>query len=103
MRRDNSAAVISRPTVAISTVGDVIFPRVTKVAGSATTAPAFFSPRKAKNTPIPAVSAIFSCSGIARTIACRAPSSESSTKIPPEMNTAPSAVCHGIFCPSTTV
>ncbi len=76
---------------------------MTNVAGFATMAPAFFRPMNARNIPIPAVTANLSGFGIARTTAWRTPSTESSTKSTPEMNTAPSAVCHGIFCPSTTV
>ena len=57
----------------------------------------------ARNIPIPAVTANLSAFGMARTTACRTPITESSTNSTPEMNTAPSAVCQGIFCPSTTV
>ena len=52
---------------------------------------------------MPAVTANFSAFGIARTTACRTPSTENTTNSAPETNTAPSAVCHGIFWPSTTV
>ncbi len=84
-------------------MGDVSGPSVTKVAGLAATAPALRRPRKARNIPMPAVTAYLRALGIARTTACRAPSSESATNSAPEMNTAPSAVCQGIFWPSTTV
>ena len=52
---------------------------------------------------MPAVVAYLRWLGIARTIAWRTPSSERMTKMQPEIATAPSAVCHGIFWPSTTV
>ncbi len=92
-----------KPTTAISTPGDVIEPSVTNVSGLASTAPQFFSPRNARNMPMPAVTEYFRWLGIARTTACRAPMIARITKIAPEIATAPSAVCHGIFWPSTTV
>ncbi len=95
----------TKPKIAISTGAEPsgLELQVTSVAGFATMAPAFLKPMNAKNIPIPAVTANFKWLGIARTTACRAPMSERITNSAPEINTAPSAVCHGIFCPSTTV
>ena len=44
---------------------------------------------------MPAVIANFRPSGMARTIACRAPTTLRITNSTPEMKTAPRAVCHG--------
>ena len=41
--------------------------------------------------------------GIASTISWRTPTTVSNKKMTPEMNTQPSAVCHGTFMPFTTV
>ena len=44
---------------------------------------------------MPAVMANLRLSGMALTIACRAPATLSTTNSTPETNTAPRAVCHG--------
>ncbi len=76
-------------------VGWVNEPNPIRVASLVTTMPAARNPRNARKAPIPAVIANFSPSGIARTMACRAPITLKITNSAPEMNTAPSAVCQG--------
>ena len=90
-----STAVPSSPMIASHAVGVVSEPRPTRVASLATTMPADLKPRKARKAPMPAVIANFRLSGIALTMACRAPATLRMTNSAPEMNTAPSAVCHG--------
>ena len=102
-RRTNSTAVRMRPTIAISAALEANDPSVTNVAGLVMTRPAFLSPMKARNIPMPAVTEYLRWCGTARTIAWRTPSTERRMKMQPEIATAPSAVCHGIFCPRTTV
>lgn len=96
-------AVMSRPTIATQAVGLPSEPRVTIVASFGTTIPAVRSPRNARNVPMPAVIASLRLMGIAMTIALRAPMTLRTTNSTPEMNTAPSAVCHGTPIPCTTV
>ena len=52
---------------------------------------------------MPAVMANFRLIGMARTMARRAPTTLRMTNNAPEMNTAPSAVCHGYPRAPTTV
>ena len=70
-------------------------PRPTRAASLPTTIPAFRKPRKARNAPMPAVMANYRPSGMARTMARRAPIMLRITNSTPEMKTAPSAVCQG--------
>ncbi len=89
-----STAVPIRPRMASQAVGLVSEPRPTRVASLMTTMPADLKPRNARKAPIPAVMANFRLSGMALTMACRAPATLSTTNSTPEMKTAPSAVCH---------
>ena len=84
-----SAAVTNRPMMASHAVGLRRSPRPTRVASLLTTIPALRKPRNARNAPIPAVMANFRLSGIARTMARRAPITLRTTNSTPEMNTAP--------------
>ena len=93
--RYNNTAVMIRPMIASHAVGAVSEPRPIRVASLATTIPALRNPKKARKAPMPAVIANLSPSGMARTIACRAPITLKITNRAPEMKTAPSAVCHG--------
>ena len=89
--------------MASQAVGLVSAPRPMRVASLATTMPALRKPRKARNAPMPAVIANFRPSGIARTMACRAPITLRITNSAPEMKTAPRAVCQGYPMAPTTV
>ena len=79
--------------MASQAIGSVSEPSPTRVASLATTMPADLKPRKARKAPMPAVIANFRLSGIALTIACRAPATLNTTNRTPEMKTAPRAVC----------
>ena len=63
--RTNKIPVIIRPKIASKTLGSVILPKASVVAGFATTMPAFKRPIKAINKPIPALVAALSGAGIA--------------------------------------
>ena len=89
---NQSTAVTAKPKTAMSAGAAPNDPSATNVAGFGTTKPQFFNPMNAKNAPMPAVTAYLSGSGMARTTAWRAPTSDSATKMTPETNTAPSAV-----------
>ena len=82
--------VMTRPAKARRTVGEAKLPRPTVVAAdfSPTTIPAFTKPMIAMNKPIPAEIAFFKSSGIALTIAVRAPVTVSRMKMIPAINTA---------------
>ena len=100
MRRTSSTAVKSSPKTAISTGGSRHHdPSVTNVSGvRASTAPAFLSPRNARNIPMPTVTENFKWFGIARTRGLPgADDGQNHEDRPPEIATAPSAVCHRIF------
>ena len=98
-----STAIVSRPNSASSAPGALRLPSATKVAGSATMMPAFFSPMKPMNSPIPPATAENRCGGITATISCRAPVNVSSRNAHPEMNTQPSAIGQGTPMCWTTV
>ncbi len=97
------AAMMTRPASASSAVGLERSPRVTIVAGSALTMPAFCSPMKAMKRPMPAATALNRGRGIAPTISRRTPETVSSRNSTPDRKTQPSAVCHGTPMPLTTV
>ncbi len=90
VRSPSATTVPSAPSVAI-------------VVGSGTTMPAFLSPMKAMNSPMPAPTAILSWWGIALMIAPRTPVNASSRNSTPDTKVAASAVSHGMPNPSTTV
>ena len=71
----------------------VSLPWVTRVAGWATTMPAFLSAISARNRPMPAAIAILSDIGMALTIHSRIGSTLMMKKMTPEMKTQPSATC----------
>ena len=76
---------------------------VTSVDGLATMIPALRSPMSAMNKPMPTATAAYSSNGIADTIICRTPAAVKIRNATPDRNTAPSAVCHGMPIPFTTV
>ena len=81
--------------MAASTTGGLCrSPSVTRVAGDATTMPALFKAMIARNMPMPTTMAVRMDCGMPRTISSRSPSSVMARNKQPEMNTAPSAVCH---------
>ncbi len=97
-----NAAVTTMPNTA-SRVDEVDrSPRATRVASSFTTMPAFCSPMKAMNRPMPALTASFSGIGIELMIASRTPVTASSRNTSPDTNVAASAVSHGTPSPITT-
>ena len=100
--RRSSVTISRKPNTAISACGLCRSPAVTMVAGLATTRPALFSAISARNRPMPTVMAVRSECGMPLTIISRNPSTLTSTNRQPEMNTAPSADCHGTPIPSTT-
>ena len=102
-RHADSAAIKIKPNIASSVFLSRRLPSVTIVAGLGTTMPALRSPIIAMNRPIPAATAAYSSFGIASTINWRMPASVRIRNATPERNTAPSAVCHGIPIPLTTV
>ncbi len=102
-RRTISASVSKIPTQATCTEGSAKFPRLTNVAGFATTSFALRNPTNAMNIPIPPAVACFNPSGIPFTICSRTRVTVSSTNSTPEKNTAPSAVGHGTCIPMQTV
>ncbi|EKD84175.1 MAG: hypothetical protein ACD_39C00202G0001 [uncultured bacterium] len=63
--------------------------------------PADLSANRQRKSPIPAATPSLTQCGIALTIASRNLKTVISMNIIPETNTAPSAVCHGIFMPMT--
>ena len=65
--------------------------------------PDSFKPIMEINSPIPTVIATFIEAGIPTTIICRIDVSVKTRNTRPEMNTAPSAVCHDTPIPRTTV
>ena len=65
--------------------------------------PDSFSPMIVINRPMPAVMAYFSEAGIPSTSSWRTRVTVKAMKTKPDMNTAPSAVCHGTPMPITTV
>ena len=67
--------------------------RLTSVAPSSTTIPAFCRPMNAMNRPMPTETPFLSVSGMALKIASRTLVSDRTIKIRPSMNTASSATC----------
>ncbi|MNS96241.1 hypothetical protein D3C72_1305300 [compost metagenome] len=101
-RRTIRAVATTRPKSARSGPGAARWPSVTRVASLLTITPAFLSPMKAINYPMPAPIADRSTSGTPSTSRRLTPVTESSMKTSPEMKTAPRAVCHERPLPSTT-
>ncbi|MDR6151206.1 hypothetical protein QE358_003084 [Sphingomonas sp. SORGH_AS742] len=98
-----SIAISNSPSSASAAPGSVNGPSVTSVAGLATTIPAFLSPMKPMNSPIPPATAANRCDGITETISCRTPVSVRIRKQTPEISTHPSATGQGMPICWTTV
>lgn len=90
------------PKQAAITSIEARLPRLTKVAGFATTSLALRRPTKAMNMPIPAAVECFSPSGMPLTICSRTRVTVSRTNRTPEKNTTPSAVRQGMPMPRQT-
>ena len=86
--------VTTKPIIPSKAGPEVIFPMLISVASLFTMIPAFCSPMKEMNRPIPAPMAFFSVTGIASTIFSRRFVTVSNMKIIPSINTAVRANCH---------
>ena len=95
-----STAVRMSPKQVSRGSGFSMCPRVTKVALSATTIPAFFMPMKAMNMPMPTTMALLSARGTASMSICRIFVTVSRKKTTPDMKTAPRAT---VQCRPTVV
>ena len=89
--RAMSPAVSMRPQQASSGPGWVTWPRATTVASFFTTMPAFWSPMKAMNMPMPTTMAYLRFMGTASMSSWRTCVTVSSRNTMPEKNTAPRA------------
>ena len=97
----DSATMTTKPRIQTSGSKLDKSPNATSVAGSVTTMPAFFNAMKPRNKPIPAAIPNFRLRGIALTSHSRTGNRLSATKIIPDTNTAPRAVCHAWPIPRT--
>ena len=84
-----------KPPADKMTSGFSRLPTVNSVVSLATTIPMLFSAIRPRKKPIPAEMAIFCERGMLSTIQRRTGKSDKITQMTPEMNTAPSAICHG--------
>ena len=101
-RARSSATMAMKPAATSSTGGLDTSPRVTSVAGWATTMPAFLSAMMPRKSPMPAEIASLSDCGTALTTQSRAGDRLSSRNSVPDRKTAPSATCQWKpICPTT--
>ena len=85
--------IMKKPKAAIIGENCCRSPKLTKVASLATIMPELFKAIKAKKAPIPATIPCFKLFGMALITHSRILNKLSSTKIQPDKNTAPKAVC----------
>ena len=90
----SSTEVMMSPIIVSPTPGVLRSPSVMSVAGLSTITPPLFSPRKARNRPMPAEMAWCITEGTVSTSFCRRPVMVKSMKSNPSRNTAVSANCH---------
>ena len=98
-----SMDINNTPAREIRTCVSLRFPSPTSVPGLSTTMPDHSRPTIAIRSPIPTAIEFLSERGTESIILSLNPKKDSRTNREPEMNTAPSAFCHGIDSVRTTV
>src|SRR5690625_6458842 len=92
-RKASKTAMTKKPKMANNAWCEVRLPMPTWVAGLPTTMPLLIMATRPRNNPIPAAMAERKDLGIPAIIQLRAPVAVNSTKITPEIKTAPKACC----------